>query len=97
MTPLADCPQRFGPAVSFYLAQHLLATLLPDPAIHHLVQLRFTAPFSDGSIRRSLPSFTPQPGGAKLRHMSVYPLNAVVAGHTDVAAAVQDKGEAPPL
>jgi hypothetical protein len=54
MTPLADCPQRFGPAVSFYLAQHLLATLLPDPAIHHLVQLRFSAPFSDGSIRRSL-------------------------------------------
>jgi hypothetical protein len=46
----------------------------------------------------SVPSLIPQPvSGIELRHISVYPLNTVVAGHADAVVANQDAVEAPCL
>src|SRR3712207_2343225 len=44
-------------------------------------------------------SLTPLPaaGGVELRHISVDPLNTVVAGYRDTVVAVQDEVEAPYL
>src|SRR5215203_6357481 len=76
-TPLASRPQRSGVAIPLRFVQQLLATLLPELEIHHLVHpgYSYLCMVRSGALSVTLP--TPQPD-AELRHISVDPHHPVI-------------------